>query len=463
LGTSIGPELLLTLRRDSARPLRLQLEESLRNLIRSQAMVADDLLPSTRTLSTDLGVSRRLVLEAYEQLTAEGYLVTEPRRGTRVARIEPSIVAKAPPSEWRPFFDLRPRTSDLATFPRRSWSRAIARTLRDVPDVELAYPDPQGSSALRVELADYLQRVRGLVAAPERILVCAGFTQALALCTRALADGSPPEIAVEEPGLVDQNRIIAAAGGRCHPVAVDAEGLNVRDLHEAKAEAVVLTPAHQFPTGVLLSPSRRAELLDWAAKGRLVIEDDYDAEFRYDRAAIGALQGLAPENVLYVGSVSKTLAPALRLGWIVAPARLIERLRQAKRLEDHGAPTIDQLALAELLRSGAYDRHLRLLRRSLRRRRDTMLEELDRHLPEFNISGAAAGLHLLAAVPSSISMPRLLEMAHARRLALAPISRYSLSDTVDPQRLVIGYGSVADAAIPRAVQTLAQATEAARK
>lgn len=432
----------------------------MRELIRSGALAANAVMPPTRTLASDIGVSRRLVLEAYEQLAAEGYLLAEPRRQTRVAPIgrgtpAPELELEQP--QDYPLFDLRPRTSDLSLFPRRQWAKALARVLREAPDRLLGYPDPQGAPALRAALAAYLRRVRGVVADPARIVICAGFTEALALTTRVLQGEGRARIGLEDPGLIGQAEIISAAGGESHPTPVDEQGLRVTELERAEVDAVVVTPAHQFPTGVALPPERRSQLLQWARSGRLVIEDDYDAEFRYDRSAIGALQGLAPERVLYVGSASKTLAPALRLGWVVAPARLIEKLVQAKRLQDKGAPTLDQITLAELIHGGVYDRHLRLLRRLLKRRREVLMDELDRVIPELQITGAAAGLHVMGTLPSNISMPKLLANATQLRLGLAPISRYSLRKPANPRQLVIGYGNISDPAIPAVVQLLAQA------
>jgi GntR family transcriptional regulator/MocR family aminotransferase len=321
MGTSsLGPEILVTLERGGDRSLRMQLEDALRATIRDGGLSAGSALPPTRTLAADLGVSRRLVLEAYEQLVAEGYLSTVPRGRTIVSDVG-TVAPPQPPATLEPplLYDLRPGTPDLAGFPRAAWQRAHARALREAPDDALRYPDPAGAPELRVALADYLRRVRGVAAAAERIVICAGFRQALTLIVGVLRSTGIPMVGLENPGLFEGRAIIEAAGGRCQPLPVDDRGLKTKSLAEHALDAVIVTPAHQFPTGVPLAPERRAALSAWAAEDRLVIEDDYDAEFRYDRAPLAALQGLAPEHVAYAGTISKTLSPGMRLGWVVLP------------------------------------------------------------------------------------------------------------------------------------------------
>ena len=457
----IGSELLLVLDRSSRTPLRTQLEQRLRALVQTGALGADTLLPSSRTLARDLGVSRRLVLEAYAQLTAEGYLCTLERSGTRVANVAAATTAATPPQPRPASFDLRPGVPALSEFPRAAWVKATAAALKQTPDAALAYPDPRGSLALRTVLAEYLRRVRAVAADPQRVLICSGFTQAISLLTRALG---APAIALEDPGLIGRDRTIATAGGSPVPVPVDDHGLRTDLLARANVDAIIVAPAHQFPLGVTLAPARRASLLAWAQAGRLVIEDDYDAEFRYDRQPVGALQGLAPEHVAYVGTTSKTLAPALRLGWIVLPQTLIEAVTEVKRDQDAGSPTIDQLALATMIRSGVYERHLRRLRRHYRQRRDRLLEALHRHLPTAEIAGTAAGLHLMLNLPGAVDATDVVAAARERDLAVAPLERYTLADvdTTKP-RLVVGYGNIAAPAINAAVERLALAIADVRR
>src|SRR4051794_14621971 len=351
---TIGPELLVELRRDDGAPLRGQLEAGLRAAIRAGRLTSGARLPASRVLAQDLGVSRRLVVEAYEQLRAEGYLEGRTGAGTFVrgedggggsGAAEPSPVAPPPPQPSLRY-DFFPGAPDLAGFPRADWLRATREALRRMPDRALGYPDPRGAAELRGQLATYLARVRGVVAAPEHVVVAGGAQQALALIGTALRAtlARAPVIAVEDPCMPRHRLLLAELGAEIVPVPVDGDGLRVDLLAAIGADAVLSTPAHQSPTGVALASDRRGELVAWARGGRVVVEDDYDAEFRYDRTPLGALQGLAPDHVAYVGSTSKTLAPGLRLGWIVAPGRLVQPIARARLMDDAGSPTIDQLA-----------------------------------------------------------------------------------------------------------------------
>ena len=313
-GTSYGPELLVGLRGGRR---RAQLEDRLRELVRDGTLAAGSRMPSSRALAVDLGVSRRLVVDAYAQLLAEGYLVSRQGAGTYVAETTTIADGTPPPQPpGSPQFDFFPGAPDLSAFPRTLWLRAMRDVLRSAPDGALAYPDPRGTPQLRGALSAYLRRVRGVVAEPDAIVVCSGATQGLALLGRALVAEGVGDIDVEDPGLPPHRAVLQYAGLHVRGVGVDEQGLQVDTL---RAGAVLTTPAHQCPTGVVLSPPRRGELVRWASAGGLVIEDDYDAEFRYDRAPLGALQGLAPEHVVYMGTVSKTLAPGLRIGWLVLP------------------------------------------------------------------------------------------------------------------------------------------------
>jgi GntR family transcriptional regulator/MocR family aminotransferase len=427
----------------------------LRELIRTGAVSADTPLPSSRTLAGDLGVSRRMVVEAYQQLIAEGYLRAQERSATRVASVDAPSAASVPPQPRAPRYNLHPGIPSLAHFPRSAWAKAIAAALREAPDAALAYPDPRGAPELRQVLADYLRRVRAVAADPQRTVICSGFREALSLLVQTL-DG--PTIAVEEPGMIARAETIRSAGGTPLPIDVDDDGLRADLLVASPARVALVAPAHQFPLGVTLSPRRRAALLAWARSRGLVIEDDYDAEFRYDRQPIGALHGLAPENVVYVGTVSKTLAPALRLGWMVLPSALIEPVTEAKHNHDSGSPTIDQLALAQLIQTGAYERHLRRLRREYRHRRDELIAALRRHVPSARITGTAAGLHLVVHLPDSVSATKVAAAASPHDLSVTPLSRYELSEpTSGPSCLVIGYGNIATSALDAAVRALARA------
>ncbi|PZS34079.1 MAG: GntR family transcriptional regulator [Pseudonocardiales bacterium] len=448
-------EVLVRLDRSAGGPLRAQLEQQLRALIRSGRLPAGATLPSSRLFAADLGVSRRLVVAAYQQLAAEGYLTSQQRSVTRVATVSPARPVPAPNQPSPPRYDLRPGPPALAEFPRAAWRKAFTAALSTAPDTALGYPDPQGSIVLRHAVATYLRRVRAVSADPDRIVICAGFTQALALLTHVL---DPAFIALENPGAVGRDRTIAAAGGQHLALPVDQSGLRTDLLTDPAITAVMVTPAHQFPLGVTLAPDRRTALLRWAQDGGLVIEDDYDAEFRYDRAPVGALQGLAPEHVAYLGTVSKTLAPALRLGWMVLPVPLVGPVTQAKADHDAGSPTLDQLALAHLLDTGGYDRHLRRVRRLYRQRRDHLLAALQRHMPITTISGTAAGLHLVIQPPPHPDLASMIADAARNDVAITGLDRYLLPDTAhDPgNRLVISYANIATTAIDTAIARLSR-------
>ena len=368
-------------------------------------------LPATRLLAGDLGVSRGVVVEAYQRLADEGLVSGRPGTGTRVLGVSrpASGPAGAPPPGplpvppgWRERaeIDLSPGVPDLSGFPRAAWLRAERLVLEQASVADLGYGDPRGTAALRTELAGWLARTRGLRAGPGDIIVVTGVAQALALLARVLRADGHDEIAVEDPGSRGARDDLAYWGLRPVPVPVDEHGLRAGELARGEARAVLLTPAHQFPTGVVLAPRRRRELMDWAAAAdALIIEDDYDAEYRYDRAPVPALHASAPDLVAYAGSTSKTLAPGMRLGWLIPPARLAAGLVEAKYASDLGSPALPQLVLARLIASGELQQHIRQVRKRQRARRDALLEALREHLPDARVQGVAAGLHLLITFP----------------------------------------------------------------
>jgi len=400
------------------------LAEAIRTAIIDGRLASGAPLPATRLLADDLGVSRGVIVEAYQRLADEGLVSARRGAGTRVlgvSRPEPGAqpepgarpaATQARPAErpgpallpqrWqmRAEFDLSPGLPDLSGFPRAAWLRAERLVLEQASVADLGYGDPRGSQWLRTELTGWLARTRGLRADPGDIIIVTGVAQALALLARVLRDRATEQIAVEDPGSRGARDELAYWGLRPVPVPVDEHGLRVGDLARGQARAVLLTPAHQFPTGVVLAPRRRRDLLDWAARAdALVIEDDYDAEYRYDRAPVPALQASAPGLVAYAGSTSKTLAPGMRLGWLIPPARLHADLVEAKYASDLGSPALPQLVLARLIASGELEQHIRLVRKRQRTRRDALLRGLRSYLPEGRVQGVAAGLHLLVTFP----------------------------------------------------------------
>ncbi len=405
-------------------------------------------------------MSRRLVVEAYAQLLAEGYLAARGGSGTYVAQTG----AQQAPATERPrqhplSFDFFPGNPDLATFPRRAWLRAQRAVLAGAPDAAFGYPDPRGALELRAAVAGHLRRVRGVVADPESIVVCAGAAEGFALLARALGDCC---VAVEDPGMPVHRAILAANGATPVALAVDGEGARVEDLARLHAEwriaAALLTPSHQSPTGVALSRARRASLLAWAAAERaLVIEDDYDAEFRYDRAPLGALQGLAPDSVVYVGTASKSLAPCLRLGWLVLPGRLLERVVEQKVLAGSSPATLEQLALARMIECGDYDRHLRQARRRYRARRDALVAAVAQHLPGARVTGLAAGLHAIVELGDEVDALALVHAALARSVGVYPLAYAYVEPRARDARGVLGYANLAEPAIDEGIRRLADA------
>src|SRR5579872_485578 len=450
-------ELLIEIDRGAPSTLGAQLQAQLRNSIRSGALRAGTLLPSTRALSDQIDVSRPIVVEAYEQLAAEGYLQT--RRGARAIVSEHVQVSAALAGARRTRepvvrFDLRPAVPDLSQFPRKLWLRSVREVLATMPNGALGYDSPHGTAQLRSALAEYLGRVRGVIAHPEHIIVTSGFAEARAIACEVFAGRGIARLAVEDPGY-SAWQTVERAGLTRIPIPVDRDGLDVRRLDLVGAQAVFVTPAHQFPTGVVLAKNRRVELIRWLhQRGAFALEDDYDVEFRYDHAPIGALQGLAPDRILYAGTVSKTLAPALRLGWLAVPRSLVEAARSAQRLWGEGIPRIEQNALARLIESGGYDRQLRKMRRLYRMRRDTLVSSLSRHLPIAEITGIAAGLHATVGLPGAIKEEWLLSQLRKRGVAADGMNRYRASPGKQAV-LLLGYGRAPESALRSAVRVLA--------
>ncbi|MFC0597646.1 PLP-dependent aminotransferase family protein [Streptomyces palmae] len=449
--SGFSPELLLVIDRDSGEQLRAQLERQIRDAIRTGRLTAGERLPSSRELARGLELSRGLVQECYAQLQAEGYLVARTGSATRVAACANVPAAGAPLAQDRPrlIADFRWGVPDLGSFPLADWLWALREAGRAMPTSAFDYGDPRGSARLREVLAGYLRRVRAAAADPERMVICSGYAQGLALTLDALARHGVRTLAYEDPGAPATTTAAAArAGLSAVPVPVDAHGIDVRALEATDARAVVLTPAHQWPTGVVLAPERRQELIEWAVRrDAVLIEDDYDAEFRYDREPVGAVQGLAADRVVAIGTVSKSLAPALRIGWLLSPPALTAELVRNKQLSDRGSPTLDQLALARLIESGRYDRHLRRMRTTYAARRGALLAALAEHAPGVRVTGLAAGFHAVAHLPGAIGEQALVAAARARGVGLYGMSGCRSTRSTTPTRLLLGFGDVGERAI----------------
>ncbi len=403
-----------------------------------------------------------MVVEAYAQLAAEGYLVARQGAPTRVSEAASPGPGATPAAagERPPRYDFRTGRPDVSLFPRNAWLASLRRALRDAPDARFDYGDPRGAPELRGALTRYLGRVRGVACDPERVIVTSGMAQGMALFARALTAGGARRIAMEDPSSAPGRDQLASNGFEIVPIPVDEDGLQVERLPDVDlaavdpVAAVMITPAHQFPLGVVLAPERRAALLDWAAHtGAVVLEDDYDAEYRYDRQPVGAVQGLAPDLVAYAGSTSKTLAPGLRLGWLVVPDHLLDPVTAAKESDDLGTPVVEQLALADFLERGQLDRHLRRTRSVYRARRDALVDALGRLLPDCAPAGVAAGLHLVVQLPAGTDEQAVLDSARSRGLGLSGISEHRVEP--GPPALLLGYGRLPEPAIESAVRLLA--------
>ena len=469
-----------------ARGLSTWLAGAVRAAIMDGRLPAGALLPATRLLAGDLGVSRGVIVEAYQRLADEGLVSARPGAGTKVsAPAPPAAPAKTAPAKtaptkaastktappppiapppltplpqpWRVHaeLDLSPGVPDLSGFPRAAWLRAERSVLERASMAELGYGDPRGSHWLRTELVGWLARTRGLRAAAEDIIIVSGVAQAMALLAQWLRARHRTAIAVEDPGSRGARHELAYWGLNPVPVPVDDQGISTADLTGCGLRAVMLTPAHQFPTGVVLAPRRRRDLLDWAGPAdALIIEDDYDAEYRYDRAPVPALQASAPGHVAYAGSTSKTLAPGMRLGWLIPPARLHADLVEAKHAADLGSPALPQLVLAHLIATGELEHHIRQVRKRQRARRDALLGALREYLPGARVQGIAAGLHLLITFPGLTGT--LTDTDLAERIRQAGVLVHPLSwhrQRPGPPGLVLGY----------AVHTQDQLREAARR
>ncbi|MFD3679536.1 PLP-dependent aminotransferase family protein [Streptomyces sp. NPDC058613] len=433
----------------SGRGLRAGLTEALREAARSGRLPAGTRLPSSRSFAADLGIARNTVAQAYAELVAEGWLTARQGSGTRVAeRARPLRPAAAPrvrhPARRGLAYSLMPGSPDVGGFPRTAWLAAARRALTDAPGEAFGYGDGRGRTELREALAGYLARARGVYADPERIVLCGGFAHALALLARMLRARRVREVAVEGYGLDIHRNLLERAGLRTRPLGVDADGARTGGLTSGPG-AVLLTPAHQFPTGAALTPARRAAAVDWArSTGGLVLEDDYDGEFRYDRQQVGALQGLDPDRVLYLGTASKSLAPGLRMGWMVLPSGLLDEVMAVRGAGDATSSALDQLTLAQFITSGAYDRHVRGMRLRYRRRRDELVAAVAGRV---GVSGIAAGLHAVLDLPEGTERA-VVRSAAWHDLALEGLAAFRHPEAELPARdaLVVSYGSPAASA-----------------
>jgi GntR family transcriptional regulator/MocR family aminotransferase len=426
----VGFDLHLELK---GRGLGQALEAALRDGVRSGQLPAGTRLPGTRQLAADLGVARGTVVQAFAQLTAEGWLTAVGGSGTRVASV--TTTEKPVPTNKPLWLDLRPGRPDVAAFPRAAWTASVRRVLSTADAALLNYPHTAGLPALRTVLADYVARTRGVHATADAVVVTTGFRHGLALLGRALPRMGVRTMAVENPSYELHRQILAAGGLETVPLPVDADGADPAALQPGQA-AAILTPAHQHPIGATLTDERRAAFVAWARRhGGYLIEDDYDGEFRYDKRPVGAMQAINPKHIVYAGSTSKALTPGIRIGWLIVPDALRKSIVDVAG--DLGAvvPAIDQLAFADFVERGEYDRQIRRMRQIYARRR----AELVARLAPTRIGGANAGLHAL--VPVDDERRTIARAARAGLLLQGLHSSGYWTDASQPSAVVVGYAA----------------------
>ncbi|MGO1056281.1 MocR-like pyridoxine biosynthesis transcription factor PdxR [Crossiella sp. CA198] len=446
------------------RKVRAGLMDAFREAIRTGRLAPGTLLPSSRVLAHDLGLGRNTVVRVYSELINEGWLLGQHGSGTKVAQRSAELVAereppRPPAARPRLAQDLRPGRPDLSSFPREEWIRAVKRAVSAAPCEAFGYTDPHGRGELRAALARYLARARGLRARAGNVVVCSGAAEGLRLVAGVLRKLGVTTVAVEEFGLQTQREALLKAGLDAVPMPVDADGADLSTLDGAPTPgAVLLTPSHQFPLGVALHSDRRAAVVDWARRrGTLIIEDDYDGEFRYDRSPVGALQGLDHDRVIYLGTASKSLAPGLRLGWLVVPDHLVGSIVAEKGWAEETVGFLNQLAMTDFIESGAYDRHIRAMRSQYRRRRAQLVEMIDRHAPAARVTGMSAGLHLVVEQPGCTGA-EVVRRAAREQLTVEPLDFFRHpGSTSDRDGVAIGFAAPSASAWSGALAALVRA------
>lgn len=441
--------------RPGARGVRDLLITALRDAVRSGRLTTDTVLPPSRSLAADLGLSRNTVAEAYAELVEEGWLASRQGSGTWVVDTGRQALPPRPRgTPGVPKHNLMPGSPDVSAFPRSQWLASARRSLTAAPSAALGIGDPRGRPELRVALSEYLARARGVRTSPDAIMICAGVRHGVELLAKVFRGTRP--IAVEAYSLFLFREAIALLGMHTVPIHVDEKGLLVTDLDDVDTPAALTTPAHQYPHGVPLHPSRRTAIVAWARRtGGYVIEDDYDGEFRYDRQPVGALQGLDPNRVSYLGSTSKSLSPVLRLGWMVLPDDLMDDVIAAAGGHQFYVNAIDQLTMADFITRRQYDRHIRRMRARYRRRRDALVAALAGF--DVGVSGLPAGLHLLLTLPDGAEHV-VLRRAGEADVALAGLSRLrhplAAADTPHRDGIVVNFGAPAEHSFAAAVDAL---------
>ncbi|GAA4178170.1 PLP-dependent aminotransferase family protein [Gryllotalpicola koreensis] len=438
---------------DPALPKRRGVEEAIRRAALLGLLPEGSRVPAARELAAELGVARGTVVAAIDDLVADGLLVTRPRTGTFVARTPTAMDEPATASmPHAPRLDLRPGRPETGSFPIARWTSAARKAAVAAFATAPTDDDGAGSLELRTQLAAYLARARGVETSPASIVVSAGYRSASTVLAAALRSLGATQAAIEDPALPGLDRLWSSAGLHVIDLPVDNSGAQTSLLH-GDTDIAVLTPAHQFPLGGALDAQRRREVVTWADRtDGFVVEDDYDGEFRFDRRPIAALQRSAPQRVIYAGSVSKTLDTRLRLGWLALPHDLVEPVRAATLTLTGGVSLLDQLTVAELIRSGEYERHVRRQRREYARRHDVLhTAATQAGIP---LTGIPAGLQALVPLPATLeSLADTNGVIQVGDLITHSLGRYARQPGNAPAA-VIGFATPSRGAFPSAIAAL---------
>ncbi len=454
--------------RGAPAPLTRQISDGLRNMILAGTLAPGSRMRSTRQLSAELSVSRNIVLDAFDQLMAEGYLEARVGAGTFVAhgaRFEPREMPDLSAIQavrFRPFHtdlvDFRSGLPDLARFPVRTWLRLTREVWSRLTPLDLSYGQPEGREELRAEVCRYIAAYRGVRCHPEQILITGGTTQAVGIVSRLLLRGDRRTCILEDPVTEDIQLIARGLGGKVLPVRVDDQGMDVDALPpRARPGYLYVTPSHQFPLGATMPIQRRVRLLEYArSRGAYVVEDDYDSEFRFESAPISSIQGLDPRRVIYIGTFSKTLCPSLRIGYIVFPPELVNRGREAKWFIDLHNSSVEQLVLARFLAEGHFVRHVHAMSKVHRAQRRVLVEALGRQFgSRARVLGSSAGLHLCAQFPGVRFTPPLLQRIQQAGVKVHPVEEHAIRRGRWEDTLILGYGMLTPARIQEGIRVLA--------
>lgn len=443
---------LITIGRGTGTPIKQQLYDQIRKKIIKGELAFGDKLPSSRELADELHISRNLIVEVYEQLVSEGYLETKAGSGTYVAKgayLERSFDS----DEYSVFgehlvaeedvIDFRSGIPALDMFPRKTWGFIARRVYQDAPPEVFGYRHPEGEVILRNTLSQYLSRTRGVKCRPDQLIITSGATQAFGLIARLLGSRNS-EVVIEDPVTHEIQTIFSSAGFRFHPVPVDDYGMKTEHISAQNPAFIFVTPSHQFPLGGVLTIQRRIQLIHFARQtGCYIVEDDYDSEFRYHGTPVSCMQGLDPERVVYIGTFSKILSPALRLGYLVLPPDLTKKCRDLKWFSDLHSSTFEQLVLAQFMKEGHLEKHISKMKKIYRKRREKLIDCLNKRFSNtVSIHGDSTGLHLVAEFKGITFSDETMRKIDAHRVKVYPVELHTIQKSVHSNKIILGYGNL---------------------